>query len=110
MLAAIVLGMALSLAVADRNHDGVVERAEAERRALDVFYFADTDKNGRLTRDEFAALVVGDDFAVEDADHDGALSLKEFVAARLREFDAADTDHDGRVSLDEPGSTREGRK
>jgi Ca2+-binding EF-hand superfamily protein len=79
-----------------------------ERRALEVFYFADTDKNGHLTREEYGALVLQDDFVTMDADRDGRVSVREFVAARTRDFDAADRDHDGVLSADEVKAPADG--
>jgi hypothetical protein len=90
-----------SLAESDRNRDGSVDRREAERRALDVFSFADNDRDAYLTRDEYGSLVLVDSFVTADADRDGRVSVREFVALRMREFDAADTNHDGVLSQDE---------
>ena len=96
-----------SFAESDRNGDGAVDRKEMERRALEVFYFADTDKNGHLTREEYTALVLADGFEAVDADRDGRVSVREFVAARTRDFDAADRDHDGVLSRPETGPRSE---
>lgn len=90
-----------SFAESDRNRDGAVDRREMERRALEVFHFADNEKDGYLGRDEFDALVLEDDFAAVDSDGDGRVTTREFVAARVRDFDAADADRDGTLRADE---------
>ena len=90
-----------SFAESDRNGDGSVDRREMERRALEVFYFADTDKDGHLSREEYRALVLDESFASVDTDHDGRINPREFVAVRTRDFDAADKNHDGVLSPDE---------
>jgi Ca2+-binding EF-hand superfamily protein len=90
-----------SFAESDRNGDGSVDRREMERRALEVFYFADTDKDGHLSREEYGGLVLDEPFATVDTDHDGRISPREFVAVRTRDFDAADRNHDGVLSPEE---------
>jgi len=93
-----------SFAESDRNGDGQVDRREAERRALEVFSFADADRDANLSREEYESLVVEDSFAAADANHDGRVSTREFVAIRMRDFEAADKNHDGVLSADEVGS------
>jgi Ca2+-binding EF-hand superfamily protein len=85
----------------DRNHDGSVDRREMERRALEVFSFADNDRDAHLSREEYDALVLDEPFDAADANHDGRVSTREFVAIRTRDFDAADKNHDGVLSPDE---------
>jgi len=93
-----------SFAESDRNADGSVDRREAERRALEVFSFADADRDAYLSREEYGSLIVEDSFAAADANKDGRVSTREFVAIRMRDFEAADTNHDGVLSLSEVGS------
>jgi Ca2+-binding EF-hand superfamily protein len=90
-----------SFAESDRNGDGAVNRREAERRALEVFSFADNDRDAYLSRDEYESLVVDESFAVADANRDGRVSTKEFVAIRMKDFEAADANHDGVLSAEE---------
>lgn len=92
---------ARSFSESDRNRDGVVDRQETERRALQVFSFADNDKNAYLSRDEYDSLVLDEPLSLADADRDGRVSTREFVMLRQREFDAADKNHDGVMSEDE---------
>jgi Ca2+-binding EF-hand superfamily protein len=90
-----------SFAESDRNGDGSVDRREAERRALEVFSFADGDRDGHLSREEYDSLVLDDAFAAADTNHDGRVSTREFVAIRMQDFEAADRNHDGVLSPDE---------
>ena len=90
-----------SFAESDRNGDGSVDRREMERRALEVFSFADGDRDAHLSREEYESLIVEDSFATADANHDGRVSTREFVAIRLRDFEAADRNHDGVLSPEE---------
>ncbi len=90
-----------SFAESDRNRDGSVDRREMERRALEVFSFADGDRDAHLSREEYDSLVLDEPFAAADANHDGRVSTREFVALRTRDFDAADRNHDGVLSADE---------
>ena len=92
-----------SFAESDRNHDGSVDRREMERRALEVFSFADTDRDAHLSREEYDSLVLDEPFSAADANHDGRVSTREFVAIRTRDFDAADKNHDGVLEPDEAG-------
>jgi Ca2+-binding EF-hand superfamily protein len=92
---------ARSFSESDRNRDGVVDRQEMERRALQVFSFADNDKNAYLSRDEYDSLVLDEPLSLADTDRDGRVSTREFVMLRQREFDAADKNHDGVMSEDE---------
>jgi hypothetical protein len=94
---------AQSVAEADRNGDGAIDRKEAERRALEVFSFVDNNKDAYLSRDEYNALVLEGAFAAADANRDGKVSTHEFVAVRYREFDALDRNHDGIVTEEESG-------
>ena len=96
---------AQSVAEADRNNDGVIDRKEAERRALEVFSFVDNNKDAYLSRDEYNALVLEGAFAAADTNRDGKISTHEFVAVRYREFDALDRNHDGIVTEEESGET-----
>jgi len=96
---------AQSVAEADRNNDGVIDRKEAERRALEVFSFVDNNKDAYLSRDEYNALVLEGAFAAADTNRDGKISTHEFVAVRYREFDALDRNHDGIVTQEESGET-----
>lgn len=135
----------------DANRDGFVTKAEAEagRKAMrgmmkkkmaeriklrtsnpgEAFDRLDTDRNGVLSRDEFARgaelrqerrvvrlhsgggsgfhgmagmhRMGGQMFEMADANRDGRLTLAETTAAALRRFDMADVNRDGRLTPDE---------
>jgi Ca2+-binding EF-hand superfamily protein len=86
----------------DRNHDGKLDRQEFATRVVDIFFLADTNKDGFLTIEELRAAVVAPESAMKgDKNGDGRLSLQEFENRRFQEFQAADKDQDGELSLDE---------
>jgi hypothetical protein len=70
----------------DYNRDGVIEGSEAPL----VIILGDADDDGRVDREEFAAI----DWtrASIDADGDGLISRKEFSHARRQIYDQADFD------------------
>ncbi len=88
-------------AATDRNHDGEIDRAEFHHRMVQVFYFADTDKDGFVTEGQLKAFDEAQLFREDDRDSDSKLSLKEFVNARFENFRAADADSDGTLSVQE---------
>ena len=134
-------------AMIDANHDGVLDQAElaAEgtkgdgnhedgghegRMPMDrnaMFDVMDTNKDGNISRDEFARAPMGHHggagemgnqrgmgghdghrgggkmrmMAMADADKDGKVTLPEATAMALQHFDRADTNHDGKLTLEE---------
>jgi EF hand domain-containing protein len=86
---------------ADTNGDGEVDLAEFHDRILEVFYNADTDKNGLLSPDEYARLPFSGDFKDADPHGSGSITLHEFIAVRYRQFVIVDSNHDGALSLQE---------
>jgi Ca2+-binding EF-hand superfamily protein len=85
----------------DENHDGNIDREEFHHRQVDVFYHADTDKDGSLSEAEFAKLDSKTPFTVLDKNADGKLSMNEFTDYRSDQFEDADTNGDGVLSLQE---------
>jgi Ca2+-binding EF-hand superfamily protein len=88
-------------AATDRNHNGEINREEFEQRIIQIFYFADVDKDGFVT---FGQLMVFDEeflFETADTDGDSRLSLAEFLAARFENFREADTDGSDSLSVEE---------
>jgi hypothetical protein len=89
-------------AEADTNSDGGVDRAEFHARMVEIFFFADRDRDGFLTWQELEkAVVFPDDFRDADTTGDGRISLYEFVRVRFDDFDEVDLDQDGLLSVDE---------
>lgn len=98
----------------DADGDGKITRAELERwergqliakaQAGNQALFArlDADRNGVLTRGEFAALVqdpgnpdIGPLMTRFDGNRDQVITMVEYRAATLTNFDRLDTDKDG---------------
>ena len=88
-------------AATDQNHDGEIDREEFEQRMIQIFYFADVDKDGFVT---IGQLVVFDEsllFETADFDSDARLSLSEFLKARFESYRDADTDGSDTLSVEE---------
>jgi EF-hand domain pair/EF hand len=90
-----------AFAITDKNGDGQIDHAEFQQRVVDVFYFADKDKDGLAKRGEMGVWDEQALFDRADKDGDGQISVKEFVAARFEDFEQADTDHSGTLSVEE---------
>lgn len=88
-------------ALADRNKDGVIDRGEFHVRMVEVFYHADTDRDGLLVLPELERIDEAMVYRPADRDGDGKLTLSEYVDHRFEGFDAADTNDDGVLSVSE---------
>jgi len=84
-------------AVTDRNSDGFIDRGEFHQRMVELFYFADGDRDGRLVPAELPRVDKGA-FSGADRNGDGVLSLTEFTEARAVDFGQVDADGDGLLS------------
>lgn len=94
----------------DRNGDDVVDAQEYRLRMVEVFYFADQNKDGSVTIGELQAVetVEPSAFRAADKNGDGVLVLQEFIEFRMTDFREADTDSDGRLSSKEVQSWNAG--
>lgn len=92
-----------TMALSDKNRDGRIDREEFHQRMAEIFFFADTDKDGKLTFAELLAVVKADPEALKraDRDSDGNLSLYEFMYVIHRDFEAADKNQDGVIDIEE---------
>ena len=112
-------------AAIDANKDGMADEAEiqkfgqnsttarlsAQNKAL--FAKLDSDKNGTLSAQEFAALVPKN-FRINarpmvtelDSNKDGKVSAAEFRAGRAAQFTKIDSNKDGIISQEEAKATR----
>jgi Ca2+-binding EF-hand superfamily protein len=106
--------------IRDADKDGVVTKGEIEayqrslftranqERLAALFQQLDTDKNGQLSKAEFAGLslpTVPVDatplLSTVDLDRNGRVTLVEYRTGKLRNFDRLDADKDGVVSVAE---------
>jgi EF-hand domain pair len=101
----------------DTNNDGFVDRAEWTAGQEARFKQLDTDKDGKLSKDELFARtrpapgnVLPSDrqlerqdafFRLMDSDKDGFISKAEFMAQADRNFARCDLDKDGRINTAE---------
>jgi len=96
-----------AFAETDKNGDGQIDHEEFYERLVDVFFTADSNKDGFLNPEEYGQLPFSGAFRDADANGDGRISLPEFVRIRFRQFEGADTSHEGQLSLDEVLATYE---
>lgn len=101
----------------DTNKDGFVDRAEWATGQETRFKQLDTDKDGKLSKDELFSrtrqapgAVLPSDRTLEqqdsffrrmDSDRDGSVSRTEFMAQADRNFARCDSDKDGRTNTAE---------
>jgi len=88
-------------AATDENHDGEIDREEFHHRIVQVFYFADADRDGFASNGQLKVFDEAELFETADRNGDSKLSLYEFVNARFNDFDDADSDHNGTLSVQE---------
>jgi len=93
----------------DTNGDGVVDHEEFQIRIVEVFYFADANKDGYLDETELKVLAFPEDFKEQDRDANGRVSLREFLRVRFADFQKVDTDGDGVLEVDEVVTAWEGK-
>jgi Ca2+-binding EF-hand superfamily protein len=93
----------------DQNKDGEIDLCEFHERIVEVFYEADTNKDGFLSPEEYQRLPFSGDFKHADLSGKGRLSLHDFVAVRYRLFVQADHNRDGALTLEEVTAAYEGR-
>jgi len=70
----------------------------------DGFSQADTNQDGKLSRDEASDYLVIEIFISRDANHDGRMTLEEWIGGdptRSADFEKRDADHDGIVTTKE---------
>jgi hypothetical protein len=91
---------ASNFSTSDLDKNGTIDQQEYRRRMVEVFYFADQNKDGVVVIGELEKIEPTDDQAFRTADKngDGRLTLVEFVEYRMQDFDRADTDKNSKLS------------
>lgn len=92
--------------VADANHDGKVDRAEYDNFVAELVLLYDTNRDGKLSRDEVEHARDPGKFDRIDADHDGLLTPQEVEAFSSSDFAAMDSNGDGTIDRDEAKRTQ----
>lgn len=87
-------------AEADTDGDGGIDHAEYQHRMVEVFYFADGDRDGYLEGVEIVRTG-RENPAAGDSNGDGRVSLDEFIDEAFDRFEAADLDDDEELSIEE---------
>jgi Ca2+-binding EF-hand superfamily protein len=97
MLAALTLPIVSGCATNKTSPSGPADDATAFDRA-------DTDHNGKVTRDELSDFIVNQVFTSRDVNHDGRMTEEEWTggdSTRLPEFKKRDANGDGIVTKEE---------
>lgn len=114
-LAALALASIATVAAAQDKPAGA-DFAAYSAHAMQKIMAADTDHDGKISKDEFMAAMKGrapkhmlsHSFEHADANHDGVLDQNEIKALIAHRFAKADANHDGVVTPDERQTTRDG--
>ena len=86
-----------SFDVADTNDDDQVDRAEYGNFVEELVLLHDTDRDGKLSREEVADAPDPSKFDKIDADKDGFLVIEELRAYSDTDFAAMDANSDGAI-------------
>lgn len=70
-----------ALATVPAAHAASQTPQDAKKAAAEMFDTMDTNKDGVLTKEEFAAHGMADDFAKADANHDGKVTRDEYIGS-----------------------------
>ena len=85
----------------DSDNDGTVDLAEAKKAASALFDRLDRDKDGTLDRRELRGRLDDKELAAADRDMDGKLSKDEYFAVVEQRFKAANPGNDGTLDAKE---------
>lgn len=94
----------------DKNKDDRVDIGEFHARVVEVFYSADTNKDGYLQVVEIERLPFREAILEVDRNGDTKIDLREFVRIRVHQFLEVDTDGDIELSAEEVITAYEGEE
>ena len=114
-------GMMQRFEALDENGDGQISASEAAEWRDTVFVTMDSDDDGKLTREEYMEVQLGQgadsdqrgpryaerqaekdaQYTVMDADKDGFVTKEQFMSNGQIQFSSADADKDGVVTMPE---------
>ncbi len=87
---------------ADRNGDGNIDHEEFHLRIVELYFFADLDKDGLVEPEELdETTLFTEDIEATDKNDDGKISLHEFVARRFIMFRSVDANENSMLSMEE---------
>jgi hypothetical protein len=92
------------MGLTDLNKDDRIDIEEYRHRITDVYFFLDTDKDGKLTVVEIQRSIPKIDPAlIDNADVNGdtIITIYEFRYVLYKDFDAQDKNQDGRLDKQE---------
>ena len=92
------------MGITDLNGDDRIDIEEYRHRITDVYFFLDTDKDGKLTVVEIQRSIPKIDPAlIDNADVNGdtIITIYEFRYVLYKDFDAQDKNQDGRLDKQE---------
>jgi hypothetical protein len=92
------------MGITDLNGDDRIDIEEYRHRITDVYFFLDTDKDGKLTVVEIQKSIPNIDPAVidnADVNGDTIITIYEFRYVLYKDFDAQDKNQDGRLDKQE---------
>ena len=89
-----------AFAEADTDSNGRIDHVEFHQRMVEVFYFADRDRDGYLAGTEIEQTGRSNP-AAGDANADGKVSMKEMIDDAFDRFDAGDLNDDEGLDIEE---------
>jgi len=85
----------------DTDNDGTLDLAEVKKAASALFARLDRDHDGTLDKRELAGRLSAKELAAADPDRDGRLTADEYLAVVEQRFNAANPDADGTLDAKE---------